>query len=162
LHTTKEPFALTDLEAKAAERGAIRQSVKEVITQLVANDEAKSDKIGVTAFYWSFPSEAANKRQRLIDQTTETIEHSKEKINELQKEEQELRKKRKLTTKREEKLEKLTALTEEKAQMEIELKKYKDSDPAIIEALEEDIATATEAANRWTDNIWTLKSWAVK
>jgi len=46
--------------------------------------------------------------------------------------------------------------------MEIELKKYKDSDPAIIEALEEDIATATEAANRWTDNIWTLKSWAVK
>jgi len=35
--------------------------VKDVVQELVADGEVLSDKIGVTTFYWSFPSEAINK-----------------------------------------------------------------------------------------------------
>jgi len=129
---------------------------------LVGEDLVKTDKIGQGNFFWSFPSEAASKRQRVIDELTETINNNSQKIKELQKEEQELRKKRKVTDKREENLNHLHTLTEQIAQVETELLKYTDCDPALLEALQEDIQTATEAANRWTDNIWTLRRWAAQ
>lgn len=37
------------------------QTVKDIVLELVADGDVLSDKIGVTTFYWSFPSEAVNK-----------------------------------------------------------------------------------------------------
>ncbi|KAI3689502.1 hypothetical protein L2E82_47462 [Cichorium intybus] len=40
-----------------------------------------------------------------------------------------------------------------------ELARYATNDPAIFEAMKEAIKVAHEAANRWTDNIFTLHQW---
>ncbi|KAI3791575.1 hypothetical protein L2E82_05400 [Cichorium intybus] len=40
-----------------------------------------------------------------------------------------------------------------------ELKAIEQSDPATFEAMKEAIKVAHEAANRWIDNIFTLRQW---
>lgn len=39
----------------------VLQTVKDIVLELVDDNDVLSDKIGVTTFYWSFPSEAVNK-----------------------------------------------------------------------------------------------------
>ncbi|XP_025090534.1 meiotic nuclear division protein 1 homolog isoform X2 [Pomacea canaliculata] len=48
---------------------------------------------------------------------------------------------------------------EKKQQLGKELEKYQESDPEILEKLKQEADMAHEAANRWTDNIFSTKSW---
>jgi hypothetical protein len=40
-----------------------------------------------------------------------------------------------------------------------ELEEYKSCDPERVETLKKETRTAVESANRWTDNIFSIKSW---
>lgn len=61
LRDTKEPFALPDLENKAAAAGVVKQTVKEIVLEIASEGLCDTDKIGTTIFYWYFPSAAYNK-----------------------------------------------------------------------------------------------------
>ena len=50
-----------DVEKLAPKKGVIVQSVKEVLQALVDDSVLHQDKIGISNFFWSFPSEAAVK-----------------------------------------------------------------------------------------------------
>ena len=50
-----------DVEKLAPKKGVIVQSVKEVLQALVDDSLVHQDKIGISNFFWSFPSEAAVK-----------------------------------------------------------------------------------------------------
>lgn len=43
--------------------------------------------------------------------------------------------------------------------MRKELQEYRQNDPATLQALREAAEVAKDAANRWTDNIWSLHGW---
>lgn len=43
-----------------------------------------------------------------------------------------------------------------------DLEKYKECDPEVIEKMSEEAKIAQESANRWTDNIFSIKSWCTK
>lgn len=43
-----------------------------------------------------------------------------------------------------------------------ELAKLKENDPAVIDELKKELRMTQEAANRWTDNIFTCKSYLTK
>lgn len=60
-HETKEVYLLKDMEKLASKRGVVLQSVKEVLQSLVDDDMVHAEKIGVSNYFWSFPSEAAVK-----------------------------------------------------------------------------------------------------
>lgn len=60
-HSTKEVYLLKDIEKLASKRGVVLQSVKEVLQSLVDDDLVRQEKIGVSNYFWSFPSEAAVK-----------------------------------------------------------------------------------------------------
>ena len=47
-------------------------------------------------------------------------------------------------------------------ELEKELEKYRECDPEVLENLKKETLTAKEAANRWTDNVFSIKSWCVK
>ena len=49
------------MEKLAPKKGVIVQSVKEVLQALVDDSALHQDKIGISNFFWSFPSEAAVK-----------------------------------------------------------------------------------------------------
>ncbi|KAK2161806.1 hypothetical protein LSH36_109g02032 [Paralvinella palmiformis] len=47
----------------------------------------------------------------------------------------------------------------EKKALECELEKYKECDPDVMEQMKTELVIAKDAANRWTDNIFSTKSW---
>ena len=54
------------------------------------------------------------------------------------------------------KLARLEELKKEKVSMEAELKSLKENDPQALANLEKELKLVTEAANRWTDNIFSV------
>ena len=46
--------------------------------------------------------------------------------------------------------------------MEQELEKLKECDPEVLESKRKETTMAREAANRWTDNVFTIKSWCTR
>lgn len=47
-------------------------------------------------------------------------------------------------------------------QLAEELEHYKECDPEVLEKMAKETKIAREAVNRWTDNIFTIKSWCNK
>ncbi|KAK2541661.1 Mnd1 [Columba guinea] len=57
-------------------------------------------------------------------------------------------------------IEELAALRQKKEQLKAEIEKYRECDPDVVEEMRQTNKVAKEAANRWTDNIFSIKSWA--
>ena len=51
---------------------------------------------------------------------------------------------------------------EKAAKLKARLQEFADNDPAVLEDMAKEAATALEAANRWTDNIFSIQSWIRK
>lgn len=69
--------------------------MKDIVLELVSDNDVMSDKIGVTTFYWSFPSEAVNKvaLRRLFShflQRKKDIEKYSEEVKSLKRRREEL------------------------------------------------------------------------
>jgi hypothetical protein len=54
----------------------------------------------------------------------------------------------------------LSSLQSKREQLKAEVEKYKECDPQVVEEIHQANKVAKEAANRWTDNIFAIKSWA--
>jgi FtsZ-binding cell division protein ZapB len=158
-HETKDVFTKDELEAQGAKKGVVRQSVMDVVKELVDDNEVNSDKIGTSVYFWSFPSETANKKQNQINSLTTEIEILKSRLSVLQKETEEASRGREESAERTKQLEQLAKLKEENAKLKAELQVYAENDPELIEAFKHDAKVAIEAANRWTENIFSLKSY---
>ncbi|KAI8439667.1 hypothetical protein MSG28_013372 [Choristoneura fumiferana] len=159
-HNSKDFFQLKELEKIAPkEKGITVQSVKEVVQGLVDDHLVDSEKIGTSIYFWSFPSKVKNAKKR--------------KVNDLQNELAECSKKLKKTEdaitnesmgrepcdERTEVLKKLEAMSKQEDALKKELQKYRDSDPEYIAQLKTEIEDLKTAANRWTENIYILKSY---
>ena len=51
---------------------------------------------------------------------------------------------------------------QENKRLEGRIKEYAENDPAVLEAMARESTQAVEAANRWTDNIFSIQSWIRK
>jgi hypothetical protein len=60
------------------------------------------------------------------------------------------------------KLARLTEVGKKKATLEKELEKLKENDPSALADLEKELKLVTQAAHRWTDNIFECKSYLIK
>ena len=60
------------------------------------------------------------------------------------------------------KLARLSELGQQKNELEKELEKLKENDPAALADLEKELQLVIQSANRWTDNIFECKSYLVK
>jgi hypothetical protein len=58
LHEHKSPFTLKQLEKMGGKAGVTSMSVKDVLQSLVDDNLVQLEKIGITNYYWSFPSKA--------------------------------------------------------------------------------------------------------
>jgi Leucine zipper with capping helix domain len=62
---------------------------------------------------------------------------------------------------RAEKLKELAELKAEKEALDTKLKAFADSDPESLKTMEENAKNAIDHVNRWTDNVWAVKSYLV-
>ncbi|XP_023216423.1 meiotic nuclear division protein 1 homolog isoform X2 [Centruroides sculpturatus] len=159
----KEVFQLKELEKIAPkEKGIVSQSVKDVVQSLVDDGLVDTDKIGTSVYFWSFPSKATNSRKRKLQDLETQIEESKKQLSGLSEQLNKAQVGKEETNERIELLKELESMEKERDKLKSDLKKYQDCDPKMLESMKNQTAVAKEAANRWTDNIYALKSWCKK
>ncbi|GAA0185347.1 hypothetical protein LIER_32635 [Lithospermum erythrorhizon] len=158
-YDSQDFFLLKELEKMGPKKGVISQSVKDVIQTLVDDDLVLKDKIGTSVYFWSLPSCAGNQLRSVKLKLESDIQSSKKKLADLIEQCNALKKGREESDEREVALSELRAVEEKHSQLKNEMGQYSDNDPATFEAKKKAIEVALTSANRWTDNIFTLRQW---
>ena len=160
LYERQDFFQLKELERLGPkEKGVVSQSVKEVIQALVDDGLVDTDKIGTSVYFWAFPSKGAAARKRKLDGLEAQLAQTRQKRRSLETQLAEAGRGREEGEERSQLLQQLADSERRRAELDAEVAKYRDCDPEALEALRRESATATEAANRWTDNVCQIKSW---
>ncbi|XP_045451362.1 meiotic nuclear division protein 1 homolog [Melitaea cinxia] len=159
-HQSKDFYQLKELEKIAPkEKGITMQSVKEVVQSLVDDHLVDSEKIGTSIYFWSFPSKAKNAKKRKFLNTQDEFEEISKKLKKteeaiiLESADRETSEERNVLLKL------LDEVTKRESELKKELQKYRDSDPEYIAQLKIEVEELKTAANRWTENIYILKSY---
>ncbi|KAF7728598.1 Meiotic nuclear division protein 1 [Apophysomyces ossiformis] len=160
-HETSDVFQLKEIEKIAPKKGIVAQSVKEVLTSLVDDGLVTTDKIGNSTYYWSFPSTAIQHKRNRLEDLKNKIKQEEEKKKMLEDAIVDAKIGREPSEEREEVLKELRQAQETERALSLALQEYKDKDPAMFAAKEKAAMVAKEAANRWTENIWTIQSYCV-
>ncbi|KEH27244.1 putative meiotic nuclear division protein [Medicago truncatula] len=158
-YESQDFFLLKELEKMGPKKGVISQSVKDVVQSLVDDDLVSKDKIGTSVYFWSLPSCAGNQLRNVHQKLDSELQNSGTRHAQLVEQCEALKKGREESDEREAALADLKAIQLKHNELKNELEKYRDNDPAAFEAMREAIEVAHTAANRWTDNIFTLKQW---
>ncbi|XP_027925024.1 meiotic nuclear division protein 1 homolog isoform X1 [Vigna unguiculata] len=158
-YESQDFFLLKELEKMGPRKGVIAQSVKDVVQSLVDDDLVSKDKIGTSVYFWSLPSCAGNQLRNVYRKLDSDLQNSKNRHAQLVEQCQELKKGREESEERAEAVADLKAVEQQHNELKVELEKYRDNDPAAFEAMREAIVVAQASANRWTDNIFTLRHW---
>mmetsp|Transcript_27186 Transcript_27186/g.105839 ORF Transcript_27186/g.105839 Transcript_27186/m.105839 type:complete len:186 (-) Transcript_27186:3182-3739(-) len=155
-----EPFTLKELEKVAPKKkGIISQSVKDVVQSLVDDDMVETDKCGTQTLYWSLPSSAAQQKRSRLSTLDEQIEKMLEGISSAEHSAKELQSGREESSERDQVLERLGKLETESAELRSKLSAYSSCDPETIRSLTVDSEAFRAGANRWTDNIFSIRSY---
>ncbi|XP_062902323.1 meiotic nuclear division protein 1 homolog isoform X1 [Mobula hypostoma] len=160
---TKDVFQLKDLEKIAPkEKGITSVSVKEVLQSLVDDGMVDTDRIGTSNYFWAFPSKGLHVRNQKLENLERQLIEGTERKQSLHLGIEKAKVGRQNTENREALSKELEELQRERNQLKAELEKYKECDPEVVEETRQLNKIAKVAANRWTDNIFTIKSWAKK
>lgn len=159
---SKDVWTLKDLEKECPKRGITAMSVKDVLQELVDNDMVSFDKIGSGNFYWCFPSDAYNKRQVAIDTLSASISSMESEIASLEAQIAELEPGREDSEERTRLDSEVSEIQKQLDEVQLISQSYEALNPESIRKAQRHAEIALEAANRWTDNIFTIKSWCVK
>ncbi|KAH1170069.1 meiotic nuclear division protein 1 homolog [Mauremys mutica] len=158
---TKDVFQLKDMEKIAPkEKGITAMSVKEILQSLVDDGMVDTDRIGTSNYFWAFPSKALHARKRKLEALETQLAESSQKKERLQQSIEKSKIGRQETAERAALTKELAALRQKKEHLMAEIEKYKECDPDVVEEIRQANKVAKEAANRWTDNIFAIKSWA--
>lgn len=133
-----------------------------MLQSLVDDDLVNQDKIGISNFFWSFPSAASvrldSEHTKLADSLTRLEEEEVVTRARIEKE---------MLGKEDSKERDILGLKIEKLQESIQSKKrelesFSVSDPSRFESLKKMKVISKEGANRWIDNIFALQGWMKK
>ncbi|KAM9330447.1 meiotic nuclear division protein 1 homolog [Gastrophryne carolinensis] len=160
---TKDVFQLKDLEKIAPkEKGITSMSVKDILQSLVDDAMVDSERIGTSNYFWAFPSKALHARKRKLEALESQMKEANQKKKSLEQSVEKAKVGRQDTEERSALTQELSLLRQQRDQLKVELEKYKECDPDVIEEIRQANKVAKDAANRWTDNIFSVKSWAKK
>ncbi|XP_021249809.1 meiotic nuclear division protein 1 homolog isoform X3 [Numida meleagris] len=158
---TKDVFQMKDIEKIASkDKGITSMSVKEVLQSLVDDGMVDTDRIGTSNYFWAFPSKALHAKKCKLEELQTQVAETSQKKEILQKSIEKLKIGREDTAERGALMKELAALRQKKEQLKAEIEKYRECDPDVVEEMRQTSNVAKEAANRWTDNIFAIKSWA--
>uniref|UniRef100_A0A2H1V3H3 Meiotic nuclear division protein 1 homolog n=1 Tax=Spodoptera frugiperda TaxID=7108 RepID=A0A2H1V3H3_SPOFR len=159
-HNSKDFFQLKELEKIAPkEKGITMQSVKEVVQNLVDDHLVDSEKIGTSIYFWSFPSKAKNAKKRKVQDLQNEVDECTKKLKKTEDLIASESVGRENCEDRTKILLELECLEKQEEKLKKELQKYRDSDPEYMAQLKKETQDLKTAANRWTENIYTLKSY---
>ncbi|KAF9580626.1 Meiotic nuclear division protein 1 [Lunasporangiospora selenospora] len=153
---------LQELEKTAPKlKGIVQQSVKDVLQALVEDGLVTCEKIGTSNYYWSFPSAIQQSKNAKVQGLKDEIQRLETVNQDLEASLQQAASGRQDNEERKALLAQLVEAEALDAELTNELRKYSDNDPTLVKANEKYSEVAKEAANRWTENIFTFQSYCV-
>nr|XP_034186728.1 meiotic nuclear division protein 1 homolog [Osmia lignaria] len=156
----KEFYTLKELEKIAPkEKGIIVQSVKDVLQTLVDDGLVRSEKIGTTVYFWTFPGENITAIEQRISEASKKIVEAEFKLQKLKEACVKEQIGKEDTEERQILLHELEELKAKEVQLKKQIAKFSDADPEAIAKLVEKAQEYKDAANVWTDNIFAIQSW---
>ncbi|KAJ1959224.1 Meiotic nuclear division protein 1 [Dipsacomyces acuminosporus] len=159
-HESQEVFLLKELEKIGPkQKGIVAQTVKDVVQSLVDDGMCHMEKIGISNYFWSFPSEAAIKRRNKIKELEKEIAQMEAKQADLKGAIEKAQYGREQTDERLALTSELSEIEEKWNGQQAELQQFKECDPVLMNKKRQESAVAKDAANRWTDNIFIMQSW---
>lgn len=161
-HETKDVFTLKEIEKLGSKRGVVLQSIKEVLQGLVDDDLVHGEKIGISNYFWSFPSEAAVKLDQQIKKSESDLETKQAEQALLQQQVERSKVGKEDSDERRQLLQQVQQLQAEVEAQQQELAQYAGNDPERYDAIKQTAAIACESANRWIDNTEALRDWLKK
>lgn len=159
---SKDVWTLKELEKECPKKGITAMSVKDILQELVDNDLVSFDKIGSGNFYWCFPSEAYNRRQVAREKLAASISSMEEEIAQLEAQITELEPGREDSEERTQLDSEISEIQKQLDEVSLISQNYEALNPEAIRTAQRQADIAFNAANRWTDNIFTIKSWCIK
>ncbi|XP_073326694.1 meiotic nuclear division protein 1 homolog [Pagrus major] len=160
---TKDVFQLKDIEKIAPKtKGIAPMTVKDVLQSLVDDNMVDCERVGTSNYYWAFPSKALHARKHKLEELQKQNSQAKQRKESLQKAVEKAKEGRQDTKERSSLLKELKALREERTQLQADLEKYRECDPEVVEEMRKSNVVAKDAVSRWTDNIFSIKSWTKK
>ncbi|XP_029041958.1 meiotic nuclear division protein 1 homolog [Osmia bicornis bicornis] len=156
----KEFYTLKELEKIAPkEKGIIVQSVKDVLQTLVDDGLVRSEKIGTSVYFWTFPGENITAIEQRISEASKKIVEAEFKLQKLKEASAKEQIGKEDTEERQILLHELEELKAKEVQLKKQIAKFSDADPEAIAKLVEKVQEYKDAANVWTDNIFAIQSW---
>ena len=173
-HASKDVYTEKEIVSLATKAGVNANSIVDINQALCDDNLVDTDKIGGSKYFWSFPAKADRMKQLEHEETVRKIEVLKGEIKEAEvkladakrgrEEEEEGEgsgdgieegqdgepKPKTRAAKMARRSELVKSVTEKTA----ELEKLKENDPQAIADLEKELKLVTEAATRWTDNVF--------
>ena len=150
------------------ERLSVPFNIMQSVKDRDATERFFREIIGYDTFFSGPPVTSAKEAQKQHKQTLQriedlkpTLEEAAAKLADAKRGREELGEGEEGET-RAQKLAKLSEMNKKKAAIEKELETLKENDPAALADLEKELKLVTEAANRWTDNIFECKTYLVK
>lgn len=161
-HDSKEPWLLKDMEKAAAQKGVVFQAVKDVVQSLVDDDMVHVDKVGTSNWYWAFPGEQAQKLQNQQERLEGEVKRAREELADIEGKVAKAKAEHPETEEFAMAQVMMTSAIEANQKVKAELEELQSGDSVVLETMKKGIPAAMEAANRWTDNTFILKSWVEK
>jgi len=178
-HKDQQVYTEKEILSLAAKAGISANSIPDIHQGVIDDALVEKAKIGGSNYFWSFRAKKDRMAQIQHGKTLELIEEIKPKVAEAEARLSDAKRGREEDDEedgdedkgcksapsgggRAKKLARLTQLGKEKAALEKELEKLKENDPAALADLEKELRFVTQAAHRWTDNIFECKSYLVK
>jgi hypothetical protein len=142
-------------------QGVVQQSIKEINQSLVDDALVCAEKIGAANFYWSFPSKGYQDQINIKETLNLTLNNLETSVSDLQLLMKDAQSKR-CGSDRESSLKRLHECLDIERQLDTTLDSLKYNDPEEIRRIDAQSKENQEGANRWTDNIWTLKGFLTR
>lgn len=163
-HRTQQVYTEKEIIALAAKAGIAAGSIPDVHQGLIDDGLVEKEKIGGSNYCWSFKSKKDCMAQKTHQATLDAIQELKPKVEEALAQLADAKRGREDDEEqgRAKKLQRLADLAKRKTALEAELEALKENDPAALADLEKELQLVTQAAHRWTDNIFECKSYLVK
>lgn len=120
-----------------------------------------SDKIGSANFFWSFPSKAYQDQNVRKDNLISARAHIQQNVDSTKQQIVQARADRNNPS-RNQMLAELASLKKEEESLDGQLDQLKVNDPEEIRRVEKLALINKAAADRWTDNLWQIKSYLTK
>lgn len=163
-HKTKDVYTEKEIIALATKAGVNQNTIADINQSLVDDGLVDKEKIGGSNYFWSFPAKKDRMKQLAHEETLRGIERVRSQTSDAQAKLADAKRGREEdeSGERAKKLARLSELATTRKAVEAELEKLKENDPQAIADLEKELKLVKEAANRWTDNIFSCKDYLVK